>query len=528
MKIKNIAINKVQSLSDRDSAYYTKSTIFKNFLNYDFDYNEFPKVIAQRKEFGIDRQLLKTVIKAQYEDIICSSKTQNHIDSIDQDNCFTITTAHQPSLFTGPLYYVYKILSTINLCNQLQTDFPDNHFVPVFVIGGEDHDFDEINHFHIYNKKIEWHNAQQGAVGRMDTNGLMDVFNELVKILGEKSKVNNLLSSIKEVINNASFYGEFSFKLTHLLFDKFGLVILRMDDRKLKKAFTPIIKEEIFNQPSQSLVEATQSEIENIGFKKQAYARKINFFYLTENGRHRIEQTEDRFSILDTDRSLSKSEMMVEIENHPEKFSPNVITRPLFQELILPNLAYIGGGGELAYWMERKTQFNHFGLPFPMLIRRNSGLIISEQQVQQINKLGFKLDDIFEDENELIKIYISQSDNPDINLNESKSELENIFKKIENLSKTIDSTLIKTVQSECAKSLKSISYIESKLTKSVKQKEQVQINRIKKLKLKLFPQGLQERHDNIFEFISKYGEDIIADMLPQMNPFDKDFKVFII
>ena len=527
MQVKDIPIESVLSFSKRDKNYLLDAQQFNDFLAYPFEYSEFKRVIENRKKNPVDRDLLHSVILEQYKNLESSSQTQNHIQNIKSDDCYTIATAHQPSLMTGPLYYVYKILSTIKLCQKLSKDYPTQKFAPVFVIGGEDHDFEEINHLYLFNKKIEWKGQNKGPVGRIPILGIPEIIQEVKEILGPQSKAADLLAILASKANNCETYGEFAFQLTHTLFDHLGLVILRMDSKSLKSAFIPIIKDEIFNGLSKPLVEREQERLESFGYKNQAYARDINFFYLNESGRNRIEKTGNKFTVIDTDISFSKEEIENEIDNHPGRFSPNVVMRPLYQELILPNLAYIGGGGELAYWMERKTQFEHFNIPFPMLIRRNSAMIVSRQQEVQLEKLGFTIEDIFNDELMLIQSFIDNSDNPDFSLEVSQKNLEDIYKEVEKITKSIDSTLVKTVQSELAKSKKSLDYLESKMKKSVKQKEEVQLNRIKKLKQKLFPNGLQERHDNIFEYLSKYGQSLIDDMLDHCDPFDKKFKVFV-
>jgi len=202
--------------------------------------------------------------------------------------------------------------------------------------------------------------------------------------------------------------------------------------------------------------------------------------------------------------------------------------RPLFQSLILPDLAYVGGGGELAYWMERKSQFEHFDLHFPMLVRRQSAMIVSGSAMKQTGKLGLQLSDLFSDEASLIKTYLSKSDHPDYKLDSYKTKIESLYAELEKHIASIDQSLAKTTQSEAVKSTKSIDYLESKLKKSIKTKEEVNLKRIEKLKTKLFPSGLQERHDNIFEFISSNGVGIINEMLPHCDPMAKVFKAFLI
>jgi len=339
--------------------------------------------------------------------------------------------------------------------------------------------------------------------------------------------VKTITEGLLNTLSDSENYGEFSFRLTHTLFDRFGVVILRMGDPELKRLFIPSIKKEILYAPSKALIENQQLALEASGYKAQTHVREINFFYKGDGFRKRIEWNGEDFVIVDTAFKFSRSEMEAEIDTHPEKFSPNVNMRPLFQSQVLPDLAYVGGGGELAYWLERKTQFAEFGMHFPMLVRRRSGMIINESTIKQGDKLGLSITQLFQDENSLVKLFLDQSDHVDYKLDQYKDRVKELFVEMGKHISQADNSLSKTTLAEGAKSLKSIEYLESKLKKSLKQKEEVNISRISKLKSKLFPSGLQERHDNIFEYLSMFGESLIDKILDHCDPMDKNFKVFI-
>ncbi len=527
MQVIDIDIKDIRQFSKKDKAYIGSHPDFENFLNYKYDFNEFEKLIQERSKYQTDRKLLVSMLKEQYGSVSSSLLSSQNIENLAGPDCFTITTAHQPSLMSGPLYYVYKILSAIKLCKELSLSFPNHKFVPLFVLGGEDHDFEEINHLHLYQKKIEWQSNDSGSVDQYSTEGLETVIHRMIEILGERSLGLDILNSLKIKLSSCKDYNEFAFLLTHSLFDHLGLIILKMDTPGFKRQFSPIVKAEILNQKSKTIVNQTQKSLEEAGWDSQAFARQVNFFYRIKGIRNRIDLENGAYKILDSDISFTPEEIENEISNHPENFSPNVIMRPLFQEMILPNLAYIGGGGEIAYWLERKAQFEHFNIHFPMLIRRTSALIIGDHQSKQLEKLGLSILDLFKEKEDLIKYYLEISDSPDYKLDSFKSEIEATFKNIEAHVSLIDKSLEKTTQSEAVKAQKSLDYLQGKLKKSIKQKEEINLKRIDRLVDKLFPGGLQERHDNIFEYISNYGPQIIDQMLEHCMPFDKKFKVFL-
>ena len=234
--------------------------------------------------------------------------------------------------------------------------------------------------------------------------------------------------------------------------------------------------------------------------------RDINFFHLSNRGRKRLEG-----EVLEC-----------EIDSNPEDFSPNVLMRPLYQEMVLPNLAYVGGGAELAYWMQLKTAFEQEQIPFPILVLRNSILWMEQKQANKWQKLGFDLADLFLDEHQLHQKYVIRQTN--LNLTQELKHLKNVFEQI--LSKTTDKGLQKTVLAEQKKQLNSFEKLEKKLLKSEKKKYEEALNQITQLKAKLFPNNsLQERYDNFIPFYLKHGDNFIEILQKELSPLDAKFVI---
>jgi uncharacterized protein YllA (UPF0747 family) len=232
--------------------------------------------------------------------------------------------------------------------------------------------------------------------------------------------------------------------------------------------------------------------------------------------------------VLNTNYEFTEEDMIDEIENHPERFSPNVIMRPLFQELIVPNLAYIGGGGELAYWLERKSQFEHFGINFPMLIRRNSAMWVDKGSIKKMNKFGLNVNDLAGEIEALVKEFVRKNSEGELSLNAEKSALEAIFKDIATKTKKTDPTLVKTVWAEHAKQLKSLENLENRLLKAEKQKQEISINQIRGLKDRLFPgDGLTERKENFLQYYVRYGDSFFDVLKENLHPLEKGFVVVL-
>ncbi len=524
--INQISFEELTHLSKRDIAYKINPEKFKDFISFMPSTNGLKQAIKAREKFPINRRLLVKEINRQYAHIQTDNKVLSNISALESNDTYTIITAHQPCLFTGPLYYIYKIFSCINLADKLSQE-SNKKIIPVFINGSEDHDFEEINHCRIFGKTITWNRVSKGAVGRLDLEKLENSIYELSSILGDGVKAKTIVHQLKKSLKASSNYNDFVFRFLNYLFEAYGLVIVSMDNKAMKAAFSNVIKEELIQSKSQELVLQTQEELEKtFGFKAQAHAREINLFYLNAEGRRRIVKEKNQYSVIGSDIRWSEDQILKEVNKFPENFSPNVILRPIYQESIFPNVAYVGGGGELAYWMERKSLFNHYKTFFPVLIRRNSAMIIPSHISKTINKLGLQVSDFFIQEDKFIKEFTQNSTLVNFEIEPYKKALEEIFNNLKKDAKKIDNTLVAYIQKNLVNQQKNLSQIESKFIKFAQDKNSVQTNQIKKVFNYLFPsQGLQERSTNIFEFLTSDFIDIFEILKREMHPLDKEFLI---
>lgn len=528
MEIFKKPFQEVPQFSSKDIAYATAEDSLKPFYKYSVSLESFAKVIQDRKSTPVNREVLVNTLQKQYASIATTEAVKKSIAALGSENTFTIITAHQPALFTGPLYYIYKIISTIRLVEELREVYSDYQFVPVFISGSEDHDFEEINHANIFGKPIVWHNEEAGACGMMRTHTLGKPLAELKEILGGSDRSQQVFQLIENAYTEYETYGEASQALVNSLFADYGLVVINMNDPALKRLFIPFLEKEIFEQFSYPFVTQTQTELDKAGFGDQAYARAINIFYLRDQIRARIEQDGDHFQVVDTDFRFSTAALKQEIHEHPERFSPNVVMRPVYQEAILPNLAYIGGGGELAYWLERKNQFEAFGLNFPMLIRRNSALWVDKASAKKLDKIGLHINELFGDTEALVKRFVKENTENEINLKDEKSAIEKILVQVSEKATEVDPSLKGKVLAENAKIMKSIENLEGRLMRAEKDRFEVSLNQIRKLKDKLFPgNGLQERHENFLSLYVKYGKDLFEILKDNLNPLEEGMVIFV-
>lgn len=526
MNKQTLSYQETNYFSELITDYLAENKKLNPFINQPFNIESFKELINQRKETNIDRSILFKALENQNKNIEISEDTKTNIKLLKNNSCFTVTTGHQLNLFTGPLYFFYKIVSTINLTKELKKAYPDNNFVPVYWMATEDHDFEEINHFSLLGNKISITKTEEGAVGKMKLTKVDHVLNAIKAELEGRSGAEKIINLFEKFYTPNSTFTEATRAFVNHLFGKNGLVIIDGDDALLKQKMCSYFEDELVNHKNVHAVEKSTQQLVELGYKSQVTPREINLFYLQDNLRERIVFENNKYKILNTRLEFSKEQVIDELNKYPERFSPNVVLRPLYQEVILPNLAYIGGGGELAYWFQLKSMFDVNRVFFPMLVLRNSLLVVDRASSKKIDKLNLTTKQLFLETEDLIKIYLKDNASVALEMKEEIGLLSDVFEKIRLKSIKIDASLEGMVKAEYQKSLKAIENITARLVKAEKQKEEVAVNQIRSIKEKLFPNGsLQERQDNLSVLLLFYGEQFLDELLLHLNPLDKEFLV---
>jgi len=316
--------------------------------------------------------------------------------------------------------------------------------------------------------------------------------------------------------------------LVNELFKNYGLVIVDGDDKKLKELFIPYVKNEIIHQQSFEKINATSELLKD--YSIQVMPREINLFYIENDLRERIVFENNLYKVLHTQLQFTEAEILQEIENYPEKFSPNVVLRPLYQEVILPNLCYIGGGGELAYWLQLKSNFEENSIPFPMLLLRNSVIVATEKQNNKREKLALTWLDLFAKQSELISRKTAEFSELSLDFSSQKNFLQQQFKELYKIASQTDASYFGAVAAQEKKQLKGLENLEQKLIKAEKKKYADQLARIASLQNELFPNGgLQERKLNFSEVALETNiSDFIAQLYHDFDPLAQHFTIEIL
>ncbi|RZJ36208.1 MAG: bacillithiol biosynthesis cysteine-adding enzyme BshC [Flavobacterium sp.] len=505
--------------------YLDKNPDLKPLYNRTPELKNFKAQIVEKGEnFSADRNVLADVLQNQYSGFEISKATEHNIGLLRKNSTFTITTGHQLNLFTGPMYFLYKIISVLNLTKELKKEYPEYDFVPVYWMATEDHDFAEINHFSLNGKKITWNRESSGAVGRLSTEGLQYVFEDVARETGESNNAQKLKRLFQDAYLSNRNLADATRLIANTLFGKYGLVILDGDDAHLKRLFVPYIKAELTEQRSFHCVSDTIQKLDRYGV--QVNPREINLFYLDTNLRERIIEEDELFKVNNTNISFSREEFLKLADENPEKFSPNVVTRPLYQEVILPNLAYIGGGGELAYWLELKSFFDKSNVTFPMLMLRNSALIVSEKQAKKADSLNLSWRDLFQKPEILKDQQVRKLSAQQLDFSALKNTLKEQFQQLREIAKSTDISFEKSVAAQEARQINGLNNLEKRLLRAEKKKHADILNRIEILQSSLFPGGnLQERVLNFSNFYLETGDALIPMLIESLDPLSGTFVI---
>lgn len=462
------------------------------------------------------RKILVSVLKNQYSGFSLSEKQKQNLDFLQDSGTFTVTTGHQLNLFTGPVFFVYKILQTIKTAELLSKKFPDNNIVPIFWMASEDHDFEEINHFKTQNSYYETKAKSGGAVGKIM---LEDDFfiSEFEKEFRDSVFGTELILMMKRAYSKGKSLADSTKNLVKELFAEYGLMVIDGDERDLKNEMKEVFRNELLQRELLETTKDTVDFLEKRYGKVQVNPREINLFYLTET-RNRIEFSKGKYRIVDTEISFSENEILAELENHPERFSPNALMRPVFQETVLPNLGYIGGNAEIMYWLELKNYFSKLNLPFPVLIPRNSLLFVEEKTLTKTKNLGLEIKDYFKNFASVTNDILLENNEIQSLLERVETSLASQFDELSGKAKLTDKTFGNLVNAEKARQLKSFERMKKRLLRAEKIKQHEKLERLEILFVKVHPgKSWQERSYNFSVFYADFGREWLQNCYSEMD-----------
>ncbi len=523
-----------RQFSDLVLDYLEGSDQLRPFFNRAPDLEQVKAQIQEKSQSfpPSSRAKLVQALIGQYQDFSLNESFDQRIklaiQALSGEKTFTVTTGHQLNLFTGPLYFLYKIFGAINLAEQYTAQNPGYRFLPVFWMASEDHDFEEIAHFRTGTQKINWPKQGAGPVGRLMCTDLDEVLNTLDKLWGGTVIGRSMLNLFKSVYTPELTLAQATRKLVHELFKEYDLIIIDGDDAVLKSEFTSIMRHELTENGCSQAIEKTTQALTLKGYHKQVHPREINLFYCDSGLRERIIATESGFAIDQTEMRFTQGELLDLLERRPELFSPNALLRPLYQERVLPNLAYIGGGAEVAYWAQLKDCFATHALTYPMVYLRNSISLIPAKVISKLRRINLEISDLFLPMDELSRRYVARNSGLEIDFSAQITHLKKQFEQLYLMAEQTDASFMGAVGAQEKKQIKGLERLQQRLMRAEKRKHAQDIQRLAKMREWLFPEGtLQERKENMSWGLTQIGPEFLALLKNHIDPSDHRFTLLI-
>ncbi len=476
---------------------------------------DFEALMAKHRMFDAKkREVLVDVLKKQYADSgILNSATEATIAKLLKPDTYTVTTGQQVGILLGPLYTPLKILSAVALCSDLKKKYTDRDFIPVFWMASEDHDIDEIRSFIIQGKKYTCPIQYYGPAGRMPCAAVLDWLHQ--------TDVFSIIPNWRQLLTDAYSLPTLALAtryLVHQLFGQFGLLCVDADDAQLKLSFASIMEDDIFNEGSYAFSRPAIEIIEH-RYPVQLQGRNINFFYLNDTYRERIEKDARGFKTADQRFIWDSDALKKEIQSYPERFSPNALMRPVYQEFILPNIATFGGAAEIAYWLELKSVMEHYSVAFPALLLRNSAVLLDGASFHRLENSGFTWADLLLPLINLERRKLFDESNGMLNLSDDLEAFDTLFTQIVQKATLVNQPTQRSATSMQVRMKKQLDNFQKKLIREARKKESIGLNQIRSVYQTIFPNGaLNERSESLFSFMSSEHSALLKALLAAMSP----------
>jgi bacillithiol synthase len=524
--------------------YLNKDMDAASFFDYKEPFNNRSLLTRQQelKRYKFPRIEVADYLSSYNKKIGTSAKTLDNIQKLKSTDGLAVVGGQQAGLLTGPLLVIYKCISTIQLAKQAEKEL-GVPVAPVFWIAGEDHDMDEINHIMVPKndtaKKISLKAASavksSASLWQWDPEDVKPWLMEVFRSFGETAFTNDFLAQTERYLYGSNSIVTFFAKLLSHWFSEEGLILLDSGDPEFKKLQSEFLEKMILNNGD--IDQAFRSQTKDLnekGFKDPIEVQENNahLFFTRNDERILLFRNENGFTSKELDFTISEAELLKEAELHPEKFSNNVVTRPLMQEFLLPTLSFIAGPGEISYWASLGKVFHHFDRKMPVITPRLSITIVSHKIKGLLDSKNLKAEQVLEDGTENYKREWFNENRP-IETNDSieavRSDFVKSYSQLVKLAEVIDPKLLPVTEQNLNRILAEIDYIEQKMEQRVRKKVKIPLAEFDEIMLELKPGGVwQERVWNVYQYINEEGSGFVKNLIEYPFSFNEKHKIIFL
>ncbi|MFY4773767.1 bacillithiol biosynthesis cysteine-adding enzyme BshC [Metabacillus sp. RGM 3146] len=475
----------------------------------------------------------------QYNERFQSQTVNNNIEKLRDPESTAVIGGQQAGLLTGPLYTIHKILSVLSLAKQ-QEKALNKPVVPVFWIAGEDHDFAEINHlfiqdkYRVKKKSISQMPFQKSSVSNLaiDSAKCRQWIDDIFESFGETNFTNEIKAQVLLSLEKSETFVDFFEWLIMDLFKNQGLILVNSAHPELRKLEIDYFQQLIqHNESIEKAVREQQDVMKKNGFSPiiEMTENSANLFYEHEGERLLLQKENGSFVHKDTGLCIEESEIFDLLSIHPERFSNNVVTRPIMQECLFPTLAFIAGPGELTYWGELKKAFEVLNLKMSPVVPRLNITLLERAIESEINEMNLDLLTVMtEDLEEMKEAWVDKRRTVAFQplAEEIKKEIDNLHARLREAAIAVDGSLEGYVQKNAGFIQSQIALLEKTVEKSIRLQNYNGISKFERIANSIKPNRQpQERIWNIYYYLNKYGSNILQDLTELPYSFNYQHKV---
>lgn len=500
-----------------------------SFFHYSFrNKDDLVKRYNELTERTFPRKALANHIREYMSKFSITKQIESNLQKLENENSVVVIGGQQAGLLTGPLYSIHKMISIVLLAKQQET-FLQQPVVPVFWVAGEDHDIQEVNHVFklekqrlvksIFPQKLP---SEKRMISRIefDKDQMESWYKKIIASFGETEHTKGILQFLYGCLSKSHTYTEFFVSIVNELFKNYGLLLIdsaHPDLRKIESTYFQLMIE--YGEQITDRLLSKQEELLAQGFSKtiETKSSSLQLFHEEREERTLLQYDPGKNLIIGRNIAFTKSDLVKAARENPEKFSNNVVTRPIMQEFLFPTIAFVAGPGEIAYWAELKSCFELFGLKIPPVFPRINISFLERNIESDINDLHLSIKNILLNgtEPEKQKTFKSLQNNQiETQLEISRQVIREQYDKLANTIITYDKGLEKIIQKNAQFVLSQLEFLKNKTDETIIKKHELLLAKFDRINEFLHPfDGLQERCWNVFYFLNQHGLDFIDRLL---------------
>ncbi|WP_379131514.1 bacillithiol biosynthesis cysteine-adding enzyme BshC [Paenibacillus sp. sgz500958] len=445
--------------------------------------------------------------------------TAASIALLEQPGTLVVAGGQQSGLFTGQLLVIYKAMTIILAAKEAGEEL-GRPVVPLFWIAGEDHDWDEVNHTYVLSRsaeiakiKLDDRERTRDSVSNInvDEASWQQAVDKLDELLQDSEFKPQMMEMIRNTSCNAGSMTQAFAALMGSLFGRFGLILLDSADPELRRLEQPFFRTLIIeNDDLEKAYHRAADEIISSGYTLQAdvTAGSANLFYIHEGMRLLLLKREGMFTDRKGHVAFTQEQLLDILEAHPERFSNNVLTRPLMQDYLLPVLTTVLGQGEMSYWAITHRAFETLGGVMPLILPRMSFTVVEGTLHKNMDKYGLSFGDVHAGLAEKKQQWLHAQDEMDLEgrFDAAKASFLAMYEPLIEQLGTLQAGLLKLGNNNKEKILDQISFLQNKAQDAMEKQNEAALRQWDRIEQSLMPLGkLQERVYNILYYLNRYG-----------------------